>query len=474
MMDARATSEQSAGARGIVFQLCEDLGVLPRRPIEQQLAELGEDDRKALARLGVRVGVYSLYFPSMLKPVPIRLRAGLWMMAKNRDTIPPLPVEGRTSMDLPRDAERDFYATIGYLPLGNHAIRADMVERLAAMARDAVRDSRETARRAQQEKKPRTRPSPMSPAAAAAPPVDEISEWAIVAAAFGEDAPAPPEPVAPEPVVEAPPVEALAPESPAAVEESRPEEAVAAEQAPTDEPAPVPAEAPTDEAKAEEVTAEAPAAEEAKAEEPKAEEAEKGPRPLPPGWFRAAPQMMSLVGCSEPEMANVLQGLGYRVHPPSEENGPLFAFSIKPRFVREREEQRERERQQQRQQREQRRRERPERPNERQFFADSPRPERGKDERRRDGPRQDGPRQEGAPNKGPPNKGPRPEGDRPRDDRRGPRPPRRDSGGPALRLYATTEKKSDAPAADLALRQAARAQARRKEVAAREACRVRV
>ena len=223
---------------------------------------------------------------------------------------------------------------------------------------------------------------------------------------------------------------------------------MAAEQAPTDEPAPVPAEAPTDEAKAEEATAEAPAAEEAKAEEPKAEEAKKGPRPLPPGWFRAAPQMMSLVGCSEPEMANVLQGLGYRVHPPSEENGPLFAFSIKPRFVREREEQRERERQQQRQQREQRRRERPERPNERQFFADSPRPERGKDERRRDGPRQDGPRQEGAPNKGPPNKGPRPEGDRPRDDRRGPRPPRRDSGGPALRLYATTEKKSDAPAAD--------------------------
>ena len=35
----------------------------------------------------------------------------------------------------------------------------------------------------------------------------------------------------------------------------------------------------------------------------------------------------------------------------------------------------------------------------------------------------------------------------PRDDRRGPRPPRRDTGGPALRLYATTEKKGD-PATD--------------------------
>src|SRR4029450_7356347 len=130
-------------------------------------------------------------------------------------------------------------------------------------------------------------------------------------------------------------------------------------------------------------------------------------------------------------MANVLRGLGYRVHPPSDEHGPLYAFSVKPRFVREREEQRERQRQQQRQQRDQQRRQRPERPNERQFFADSPRPERNKDER-----------DDRPPAGGPPGGGPRE--DRPREDRRGPRPPRRDSGGPALRLYATTEKKGDA------------------------------
>ena len=29
----------------------------------------------------------------------IRLRAGLWMIARSRDTIPPLPAEGRTSME---------------------------------------------------------------------------------------------------------------------------------------------------------------------------------------------------------------------------------------------------------------------------------------------------------------------------------------------------------------------------------------
>jgi ATP-dependent RNA helicase SUPV3L1/SUV3 len=393
----------------------------------------------------VRVGVFSLYFPSMLKPVPIRLRAGLWMVANNRENIPPLPAEGRTSMDLPQGVPRDFYATIGYLPLGDHAIRADMVERLAAMARHAVRESREAARRAppppqQQQKTPDAAPTEGA-AAAAAPSTDEISEWAIVAAAFGESEPTSAAPVAEVAAEEAAatPVEAVSEPvqaedvaaEPPPVEEAKIEETKAEET--TAEEAPV-------EAAPEEISAESPAP---AAGEGKPDEAKKtGPRPLPPGWFRATPQMMSLVGCSEPEMANVLRGLGYRVHPPSEEHGPLYAFSVKPRFVREREEQRERQRQQQRQQRDQQRRQRPERPNERQFFADSPRPERSKDERRRDGPPNNPPSKERRDDRPPPSANSRE--DRPREDRRGPRPPRRDSGGPALRLYATTEKKGDA------------------------------
>jgi ATP-dependent RNA helicase SUPV3L1/SUV3 len=476
LMDARASSEQlPPGARGIVFQLCEHLGILPRRPIEQQMAELSEDDRKALAKLGVRVGVFSLYFPSMLKPVPIRLRAGLWMVANSRDSIPPLPAEGRTSMDLPQGAEREFYGAIGYVPLGNHAIRADMVERLAAMARAAVRESRENARRTQHEKQERktearpkaepavSTPTPAStsatPAFPAPPSTDEISEWAIAAAAFGESEPEPapaPEAKAPEATPEAAPETAPAEPIAYATEETAPEPA------PVEEAQEEPQEEPQAEPKSEEpeVTAEAASGEALAVEEPQAEAetteapgeqatpeqaapeqtAPEGPQPLPPGWFRATPQMMSLVGCSEPEMADVLRGLGYRVHPPSDEHGPLHAFSVKPRFVREREEQRERQRLQERErrdQRDQRRRDRPERPNERQFFADAP---------RRDRPPGSGPRPGGK--DGPP-QGDRPKSDRPRDDRpprddrRGPRPPRRDADGPALRLYATTEKKGD-------------------------------
>ena len=471
LMDARATLEQlPPGARGIIFQLCEHLGILPRQPIEQQMAELNEDDRKALAKLGVRVGVYSLYFPSMLKPVPIRLRAGLWMIAHSRDSIPQLPAEGRTSMDLPPGAEREFYATIGYTPLGGHAIRADMVERLAAMARQAVRESRENARRSQQDKerKPEAKaapsPSPATPPAVTPSPstpasVDEISEWAIVAAAFGESEPEPAPEVKTE---EAAPETAPAEPTAYAAEETPPPSAEPEQAEPEQADEPTGEEAQGEEASAEEATAEAatgqaegtaPAADaaaapEASSEEPKAEAAPgearpAGPRPLPPGWFRATPQMMSLVGCSEPEMADVLRGLGYRVHPPSDEHGPLNAFSVKPRYVREREEQRARQRQQERDRRDQRRRERPERPNERQFFADAPRrdrppgPGQGPRPDRQDGPPQ-GERPRGA--------GPRKDGP-PRDDRRGPRPPRRDADGPALRLYATTEKKGD-PASD--------------------------
>lgn len=455
LMDARATTELPAGARGVIFQLCEGLGVLQRRPVEEQLAQLSDEDRKALARLGVRIGVFSLYFPSMLKPVPIRLRAGLWMVAKGRETIPTLPAEGRTSMDLPRDAERDFYAAIGYLPLGDHAIRADMVERLAAMARAAVRESRESSRRSQQqdrpEKKPAAQPTGTAPAIPAPATAEEISEWAIVAAAFGETEPAPepetaPEATAHEPVVAAEPAVEPVAEAPAA--EAVVEAAPGAEMAAAEEPV---AESPPGETAPEAAAEDAPPPVEDAAPRAETTPAKKEPRPLPPGWFRATPQMMSLVGCSEPEMANVLRGLGYRVHPPSEENGPLHAFSIKPRFVREREEQRDRQRQQQREQRDQRRRDRPERPNERQFFADTPRPPRGRDDGPRSGPRPgggqraDGPRPEG-PRQDRNKDGRPPQENRGRDDRRGPRPPRRDSGGPALRLYATTETKGDAAA----------------------------
>ena len=419
----------------------------------------------------------SLYFPSMLKPVPIRLRAGLWMIAHNRDSIPPLPAEGRTSMDLPQGAEREFYAAIGYVPLGNHAIRADMVERLAAMARQAVRESRESARRAQQDKQEKkaegqaeaepAASTPSTPTPAATPPsTDEISEWAIVAAAFGESEPEP-APEVPAPEVKA---EEAAPETaPAepiayAAEETAPERPKRPRATQTERdglgrsrrrprrPRPkrrrarsaMPRKRPSSRRRAEAEASE-PAPKPRPKRRPQEEPKPAGPRPLPPGWFRATPQMMSLVGCSEPEMADVLRGLGYRVHPPSDEHGPLHAFSVKPRFVREREEQRERQRQQERERRDQRRRERPEE-----------RAERASVLLRRAAPRPAAPGRAEAPDR-PERTGPTAKpGGRGRNERSPARRPAAARGAPRVRgrraatptvrrcrLYATTEKKGD-------------------------------
>ena len=164
-------------------------------------------------------------------------------------------------------------------------------------------------------------------------------------------------------------------------------------------------------------------------------------------------------------MADVLRGLGYRVHPPTDETGPLHAFSVKPRFVREREEQRERQRLQERERRDQRRRERPERPNERQFFADAP---------RRDGPPRRSPgamalagpdRKERPPTAaGRPRTVPRKDGP-PRDDRRG--RARRAATPADRRCDSTPRRRRRARRFQFTLRQAARAQARRKEIACR-------
>jgi ATP-dependent RNA helicase SUPV3L1/SUV3 len=421
-------------------------------PIEDQLAQLGEEDRKALARLGVSVGVYSLYFPSMLKPVPIRLRAGLWMVARNRETIPPLPAEGRTSMDLPPSAEREFYATIGYLPLGNHAIRADMVERLAAMAASRrARKSRSgasgTTAAAEEARGKAPEQRRRAAAAAALGRRDQrmgdrrrglrrdsraraANRREAAGAEAGDAGRGEHRPMSAEPTS-------------AAAETADRSDRRGAPRAPA-------------EAAAEADVGRRPAEQPHAPTKPKADEPEDGPRPLPPGWFRATPQMMSLVGCSEPEMADVLRALGYRVHPPSERHGPLHAFSVKPRFVREREEQRERQRLQQREQRDQRRR-------------DGRAAQRAAVLRRRAAPR---PRKDGAADGRP--DGP-PDGRRtaaptaPREDAArasaaAPRPPRRDSGG--RRCGSTPRPRRRATRRRFAVRQAARAEARRKEVAA--------
>ncbi|CAA7619825.1 Superfamily II DNA/RNA helicase [Candidatus Terasakiella magnetica] len=124
-------------ARGLVHQLAEALGTVARQSAAPQVAALDEADRKALARLGIRFGLESVYLPALLKPAPQRLRAVLWSIGAGR----PCPALPAARPAVPLDpVSPGFLAALGYVAVGEAvAVRADILERFAAEARGLAR-----------------------------------------------------------------------------------------------------------------------------------------------------------------------------------------------------------------------------------------------------------------------------------------------------------------------------------------------
>jgi len=127
------SAELSGAARGLVFQVAEALGSLPRGQATAQIAALSANDRKALRALGLRIGRESVYFPPLLKPHAVAVRGLLWAVHRGIER-PELPAPGRMSVPRAADMPRAFYEAVGYRPLGPLAVRVDIVERLAARA----------------------------------------------------------------------------------------------------------------------------------------------------------------------------------------------------------------------------------------------------------------------------------------------------------------------------------------------------
>jgi len=128
----------SGPARGLVFQLSEALGSLPRSGAQGQVAALSETDRKALARLDIRLGVESVFLPGLLKPAAQRLRALLWTTHHGLAPKSP-PPPGRTSVLVAAETPPGFLEAVGFRRLGTRAVRVDMLERFTAEARKLAR-----------------------------------------------------------------------------------------------------------------------------------------------------------------------------------------------------------------------------------------------------------------------------------------------------------------------------------------------
>ncbi len=135
-------AECGATVRGLLFQLTESLGALPRAVLARQIAGLAKADRRLLGALGVRLGAATVFFPALLRPRSARLRALLWAVHADQP-LPALPAPGelcfRPAADAAGDAPEAFYLAIGYRRLLEGdiavAVRADALERLAGEAR---------------------------------------------------------------------------------------------------------------------------------------------------------------------------------------------------------------------------------------------------------------------------------------------------------------------------------------------------
>jgi ATP-dependent RNA helicase SUPV3L1/SUV3 len=124
--------ELTAAGRGVVYQLEQGLGTALAEGAAGQLAELTAADREHLAAMGVALGELAVYLPALLKPRAIEQRLALLFAAHDGRALPPLPRPGAVSMAAQREVEPRLYASIGYVPLGPRAVRADVAERVRA------------------------------------------------------------------------------------------------------------------------------------------------------------------------------------------------------------------------------------------------------------------------------------------------------------------------------------------------------
>jgi ATP-dependent RNA helicase SUPV3L1/SUV3 len=118
-------------ARGLVVQLTETMGSLPRASVASLIASLTREDRRALTQAGVRLGVTHVYAAQALRPEATRWRLALWGVANHVADMPAPPRPGLTSLKVEPHAPPGFYAVAGFWAFQDFAVRVDMADRTA-------------------------------------------------------------------------------------------------------------------------------------------------------------------------------------------------------------------------------------------------------------------------------------------------------------------------------------------------------
>ena len=142
LMALSEASDLSGLARGLAYRLSENLGVLRRDAVAEELKALDQTARAQLRKYGVRFGAFNVYFPALLKPAAAELLLLLWALHSGQgddlDSLPARPQQGLTSVAADRTIQEAYWHTAGFQLAGSRAIRIDMLERLSDLMRERI------------------------------------------------------------------------------------------------------------------------------------------------------------------------------------------------------------------------------------------------------------------------------------------------------------------------------------------------
>ncbi len=139
-----APADLEGAARGLAYRLYENLGLMPRQAVADDVKALDQDVRAKLRKLGVKFGAYHIYVPLALKPAPRELAIILFALKNGGirqpgvSELPHIVLSGRTSFQIDPEISHKLYEVAGFKVAGRRAVRVDILERLADIIRPLI------------------------------------------------------------------------------------------------------------------------------------------------------------------------------------------------------------------------------------------------------------------------------------------------------------------------------------------------
>ena len=136
---AEAAETAGPGPRGLAHLIAEGLGATRRTDAAPLITLLTEAERKALAKLGLRMGLEVVYLAPLLSGRAMRMKAMLILLGRSSAETPAPDLSGKAPSLVPAGAlDGADWLRIGFLRLGDWALRLDQCEALSAQARKAA------------------------------------------------------------------------------------------------------------------------------------------------------------------------------------------------------------------------------------------------------------------------------------------------------------------------------------------------